>query len=167
MPNDQDAGALQPVGYMRRTRDYYRALGYRNDYQWAKLRPIPFTPLKKPLSECRATVITTASPPGGPPDGNPRLKTVWSGPMSGAPADLHTELLAWDKEATHTRDRESYIPLLALSAAVENGRVGSLSEHFHGVPTTYSQRQTIEQDAPEIVRRCQADGADIAILSAL
>jgi hypothetical protein len=32
------------------------------------------------------------------------------------------------------------------------------------VPTEYSQRRTIEQDAPEILRRCREDEADAALL---
>jgi len=31
-----------PVGYMERTRDYYRALGYAKDYVWAHFDDVPF-----------------------------------------------------------------------------------------------------------------------------
>jgi hypothetical protein len=149
---------------MERTRLYYRALGYSNDYRWSHYDEVPFTPLKKPLAENTVTIITTASPPEGPPQGNPRLKEVWSGRIDGAPADLDTEYSAWDKEATHTKDRESYLPVLALQDLLAAGRIGALSESFHGVPTKYSQRQTLEQDAPEIARRCRAEGVDVALL---
>lgn len=159
-----EIGGTEPVGYMERTRRYYRALGYGNDYKWSHYDDVPFTALKKPLAESKATIITTSSPPGGPKDGNRKLKEVWSGSTRETPADLHTEFLAWDKETTHTRDRESYLPILALQALVAEGRIGSLTEHFHGVPTTYSQRQSHEQDIPEILRRVQADGADVAFL---
>lgn len=153
-----------PVGYMERTRRYYRALGYSNDYEWAHYEDVPFTPLKKPLAESRVAIVTTSSPPGGPPGGNRKLKRVWSGPTVDTPADLHTEFLAWDKESTHMRDRESYLPILALQALAEAGRIGGMTDRFHGVPTTYSQRQTTGQDAPHIRRLCQEDGADVAIL---
>ena len=52
----------QPVGYMERTRLYYRALGYKADYQWAHHTDAPFARLPKPLSECRIALLTTASP---------------------------------------------------------------------------------------------------------
>ena len=163
---DLDTGVSDTVavGYMERTRLYYRALGYRNDYIWSHHDEVPFAPLKRPLAESKLTIITTASPPAGPRDGNPRLKEVWSDRIDGAPEDLNTEFSAWDKEATHTRDRESYLPILALQGLVAAGRVGALTKRFHGVPTTYSQRQTIEQDAPEIARRCQSEGAEAALL---
>ena len=157
--------AKAPIGYMERTRLYYRALGYSNDYKWAKNDPVAFKPLSQPLAESKVTVITTASQPGGPPQGNPRLKHVWSGAMNPAPADLHTEMLAWDKEATHTKDRESYLPINALHKALEAGRVGSLTDRFFGVPTTYSQKQTLGQDAPGILELCREDQADVAILA--
>jgi len=32
------------------------------------------------------------------------------------------------------------------------------------VPTDYSQRRTLEQDAPEILRRCREDEVDVALL---
>ena len=159
-----DGGDTKPVGYMERTRLYYRALGYSNDYAWSHHDDAPFATLKRPLAESKLTVITTASPPGGPRNGNQRLKEVWSEHFEQAPADLNTEFSAWDKEATHTRDRESYLPVLALQELVAAGRIGSLTTQFHGVPTTYSQRQTIEQDAPEIARRCRSDGSDAALL---
>ena len=153
-----------PVGYMERTRLYYRALGYNNDYKWSHYDEVPFAPLRKPLSESRVAIVTTTSPPGGPRDGNSKLKEVWSGPTVGAPADLNTEFMAWDKETTHTRDRESYLPLLAFQALATQGRIAGLTDRFHGVPTTYSQHQTNEQDAPHILQLCRDDRADIALL---
>jgi len=157
-------GLTDPVGYMERTRRYYRALGYNNDYQWSQYDEVPFTKLIKPLSESKVVIITTSSPPGGPRDGNRKLKEVWSGSTEGTPADLHTEYLAWDKKTTHMRDRESYLPVLALQALATEGRISGLTERFHGVPTTYSQMQTLNQDAPHIVELCQEDRADVAIL---
>ena len=153
-----------PVGYMERTRRYYRALGYNNDYNWSHYDDVPFAAPKRLLSESRVTIVTTTSPPGGPRDGDRKLKEVWSGPTTDTPSDLFTEFMSWDKETTHTRDRESYLPILALRAMAAEGRIGGLTERFHGVPTTYSQRRTVERDAPEIVRRCREDAADVALL---
>ncbi len=42
--------------------------------------------------------------------------------------------------------------------------MGSLAARFHGVPTDYSQRRTLENDAPEILERCREDGVDVALL---
>ena len=155
------------VSYIDRTREYYGALGYERPYRWARFREVPFAPLSKPLAECRATLVTTASPHLGQRarDGVLRGgKQVWSGPSAEPPERLYTDDLAWDKEATHTDDVESFLPLRQLAARAAEGRIGSLAARFHGVPTDYSQRRTREQDAPEVLRRCREDEVDVALL---
>ena len=151
-----------PIRYMERTRHYYRALGYARDYVWAHFEDVPFAKLAKPLSQARIALITTASPADF--DG---VKRVWSGNVSSPPERLHTDSVAWDKESTHTRDRESFLPIEAASDLAKAGLFAGLTPRFHGVPTEYSQRKTIEQDAPEILKRVRADGADAALLSPL
>lgn len=155
------------ISYIDRTRNFYAAQGYEKPYRWAHHTAVPFAPLTRPLAESRVTVVTTASPFGEQDsrDGVLRgTKHVWSGETATTPDRLYTDDLAWDKESTHTNDVESFVPLEALRSFVVEGRIGSLSKSFHGVPTDYSQRRTTLQDAPEIVSRCLEDGADIALL---
>jgi hypothetical protein len=156
------AEASAPVPYMERTRHYYRALGYASDYRWAIFDHVPFTSPAKPLSELRIALITTASPADF--DGD---KRVWSGPVSPPPQKLFTDNVAWDKESTHTDDRASFLPIEAASELAAEGIFAGLTARFHGVPTEYSQRKTIEEDAPEILARVREDGADAAILCPL
>jgi len=164
-----DAGTTHrtAVSYIDLTREYYAAQGYERSYQWARHREVPFAKLPRPLSECSVTLVTTASPHRDqrPRDGVLRAdKSVWSGPTSEPPDRLYTDDLAWDKGATHTDDVESFLPVRHLEAFASEGRIGSVAAHFHGVPTDYSQRNTCEQDAPEILRRCREDGAEAALL---
>jgi D-proline reductase (dithiol) PrdB len=151
-----------PIRYVERTRHYYRALGYTRDYVWANFADVPFTALSKPLSQSRIALITTASP--GDFDG---IKRVWSGNVSPPPSRLHTDNVAWDKESTHTEDRESFLPIEAASNLAAEGVFAGLTARFHGVPTEYSQRKTREEDAPAILTRVREDGADAAVLSPL
>ena len=152
-----------PVPYMERTRLYYRALGYETDYVWAKFDDVPFTPLAKPLSEMNVALVTTA----GPPDRSNRdargRKQVWSGDVESPPAEWETDV-AWDRESTHLDDRETFVPIDAMRKAVAKGVIGSLARRFHGAPTDYSHRKTLEEDAPQILRRLRDDGADAALL---
>jgi len=151
------------VQYMERTRAWYRALGYERDYVWAQFDDVPFTPLTKPLAESRIALINTATPIAA--DGRPVLpKRVYSMPVATPPERLFTDDLSWDKEETHTDDTESFLPIAALQSLAVAGRIGALSPRFHGAPTEYSQRRTIEEDAPELLRRCREDGADVALL---
>ena len=155
------------VSYIDRTREYYAAQGYEKPYRWARHASVPFARPTKPLSGSRVTVITTASPFKGQKAREGVLrgdKEVWSGETSETPERLYTDDLAWDKESTHTNDVESFVPLGALRSFAGEGRIGSLAKRFHGVPTDYSQRRTIERDAPEIVARCNEDEVDIALL---
>lgn len=155
------------VSYIDRTREYYHAQGYERPYLWAHHTDAPFARLVKPLGESRVTVITTASPwrEDKPVDGVLRGgKQVWSGETVAPPDRLFTDDLAWDKQATHTRDIESFLPLARLKELAAAGRIGSLAPRFHGVPTDYSQRRTLEQDAPEILARCREDSVDVALL---
>ena len=156
------AEADDPVRYMERTRHYYRALGYAKDYVWATFDDIPFMPLPRPLPELRIALITTASPADF--DG---VKRVWSGAVSPPPSSLFTDNVAWDKESTHTNDRASFLPIEAATELAREGLFKELTARFHGVPTEYSQRKTIEEDAPEILARVRQDGADAAMLMPL
>ncbi|MBD3648231.1 MAG: hypothetical protein HUJ31_12450 [Pseudomonadales bacterium] len=152
----------KPVGYMQRTRDFYRAQGFEQDYVWAHNAEIPFTKPAKPLSECTVTVVTTAVPdPGAAPKA---IREAGSYEFARAPDAFDTSELAWDMETTHTKDRGSYFPLEALERLVSEGYIGKLSSRYHFVPTEYSQRLTLTKDAPATLKACQDDEVDVAIL---
>jgi hypothetical protein len=155
------------ISYIDRTRELYQAQGYEKPYQWAYFAEVPFTPLRVPLDRCCLSLITTASPireESTSQAGLPMAKEVSSGSTASPPERLYTADLAWDKETTHTDDLDSYFPIHRLQEFVRGGRIGSLAARYHGAPTEYSQRRTMEQDAPEILRRCREDGVEAALL---
>ncbi|MFQ5416111.1 MAG: hypothetical protein ACE5FL_03575 [Myxococcota bacterium] len=158
------------VSYIDRTRDYYAAHGYERPYAWARHRDAPFALLAKPLSRCRVAVVTTASPwrdQKAHPGALRGEKQVESTPSWPAPERLFTDDLAWDKEATHTDDVASFVPVAQLRRCAEEGRIGSLAAYTVHVPTDYSARRTREIDAPEVLRSLRADGVDVALLTPL
>ena len=154
------------VRYIDRTREYYEAQGFERPYRWAAHDDAPITPLSKPLSESTVALITTANEPS-PPDwkaGEPRpLRRVHSF-STDDPPQLYTHDLSWHKLVTHTDDLQSFLPIQAVKELAREGRLGGIADRSHGVPTEYSQRRTIEGDAPEILRKLREDGADVAIL---
>lgn len=152
----------EAVPYMERTRQYYRALGYTKDYVWATFTAVPFTPLSKRLSETRIALITTANPPDY--DG---VRRLWCGSTASPPSILHTDDLAWDKESTHTDDRESFLPIETASTLAAEGVFAGLTSRFHGVPTDYSHQKTSDVVAPKVLERLREDRADAAILCPL
>ena len=154
-------GDTTPVEYMRRTREYYAAHGYEKPYVWAHFSDIPFAPLAKPLSESKVTIVTTSMPDGSYVKKQRRFHL---GDLHNPPAGFFTDDLFWDKDATHTKDINSYFPGQQLAAEVAAGSVGSLAPHYYGVPTSYSHRQTLTVDAPQVLQSCQDDGVDVALL---
>ena len=156
----------EPIGYMERTRLYYRALGYRNDYVWAQFPDVPFARLGKPLGTARIGLVTTAGPPGGYVRDAAGQRHVWSGETTAQPVRLATEM-SWDRESTHTDDVGTFLPIEVLKQLAADGAIGGLTAHFHGVPTEYSQHKTLDQDAPQVLSRLRDDGADAAILCPL
>lgn len=151
----------QDVPYMERTRNFYRAQGYTNDYQWAHFEDAPFNVLSKPLSECNVAVVTTAMPDS---EEGRAQRQVHSCPSQPAPSSMYTDELSWHKTMTHTDDVASFLPLKQLQHCAEEGLIAKVAERFHSIPTEYSQRNTLENDAPEILARCQQDRVDVAIL---
>lgn len=157
------------VSYIDKSREYYLAQGFGNPYRWAYQEHAPFTPLRKRLCEARLGLVTTASLADDAvalgPDSIPNV--VYAAPIEPPPTILYTNHRAWDKEATHTDDVDTFAPINRLREAAASGCIGSLSPRFYGVPTEYSQRKTIDIDAPEVLRLCREDGVDAAILVAL
>ena len=51
---------MDHVRYIDRTRDDYLRQGYEKSYEWAHFAEVPFTPLKRPLSECRVGLLGTS-----------------------------------------------------------------------------------------------------------
>jgi D-proline reductase (dithiol) PrdB len=162
----QEEPSGPPVPYMARTRDYYRALGYTSDYVWAQHDQVPFARPGKPVASMKLAQICTAGPGDHSHRDARNRRQVWSGPVASPPESFDTDL-AWDRESTHTDDRETFLPVDAAWRLVAEGRLGALAPRFHAVPTEYSQQKTTERDAPEILRRLWEDKVDAAILTAL
>lgn len=158
------------VSYIDKSREFYAAQGFENAYRWAYNREIPCAPLSKPLAECRIAIVTTSSAWEGqdavdladrPP------KRAYAQSCEPVPQRMFTNDLSWDKEATHTEDIGSFLPIEQLRASAREGRIGSIAARFYGAPTEYSQRKTITTDAPDIVRFCREDGVDAVLLVGL
>jgi hypothetical protein len=164
---DDDA----PIPYMERTREYYLALGY-SPYRWAHFDEVPFAPLRTPLNRARVGLITTAAPyqpdagdqgPGAPYNAAAKFYKVYSESTESVP-DLRISHVGYDRRHTSAKDINAYFPLARMKEAVTAGRIGTLAPRFHGAPTNRSHRTTTESDVPELLRRCQEDGLDAALL---
>ncbi|MBA4421809.1 MAG: hypothetical protein C0390_01765 [Syntrophus sp. (in: bacteria)] len=157
------------VSYIDRSREYYAAQGYLRPYTWAHHDDVPFAPLQKPLSECRVGLVTTAgrTPADGAIGIGPLKRELYAAPADPPPLHLFTDDLFWDKQATHTDDVDSFLPVNRLAEYAASGRIGSASPRFYGVPTDYSHGRTLQRSAPQILEWCREDGLDAVLLAAL
>ena len=148
------------VSYIDKSREYYLARGYGNPYRWAHHENAPFATLAKPLSQSRVALVSTAALTRQ----SRRMTEVYGAPTEPPPVALYTDHRSWDKETTHTRDVESFLPIRRVSEFAACGRIGDLSPRFYGAPTDFSQRRTVEKYAPAVLDFCRADAVDVALL---
>ncbi len=175
VPSKVDRTRRTFIDYIDRTREHYLAQGFNNPYEWAYHEDVPFTPLVKPLAECRVGIITTAAPfqpdkgdqgPYAPYNNDAKFSDVYTLPFDPVP-DLRMSHIGYDRANTVPDDLNAFFPLAQARSAVGQGRIAGIPRRFHGVPTLRSQRHTIDIDAPEILRLCREDAVDAAILPAI
>jgi len=162
----------QPVRYMERTRTYYLGLGYEKPYVWAHFAEVPFSPLKKPLSQSVLGLITTAAP-YDPDKGEQGQNAPYNAAAKfyqpyrqsvETDIDLRIAHVGVDRKNADMQDSNCWFPLGAAKRAVQAGRVKAISANFYGLPTNRSQRHTLETDAPLILEMLRTDGVDVAVL---
>ncbi|HYF17316.1 MAG TPA: reductase [Ramlibacter sp.] len=161
-----------PIPYMKRTRDWYLALGFDNPYRYAHYLDVPFQPLRKPLAQATVGLLTTAAPyqpdkgpqgPGAPYNAAAKFYAPYQGDTA-LDHDLRIAHVGIDRKHTSMEDPNSWFPLPLMRRFAQQGRIGRLARRFHGVPTNRSQRHTLEVDIPLILARCREDGLDAAVL---
>ncbi len=149
------------VSYIDKSREFYSAHGYGEPYQWASYDDVPFVKWSDvgiDLSDATVGVVTTTFPAVFTAP-----KKVYRQPSSPVPDAMFTKDLSWDKDATHTNDVGSFLPLAALHSLADDGVIGRVSDRFYGVPTEYSQRRT-HADAAQIVALAKEDDVDVMVL---
>jgi hypothetical protein len=138
---------------------------------WANFEAVPFTPLKKPLSESTVTLFSTSdvSVWRGEDEALPAAETtvgeVYSVPWDTPTGELYSRQESFDRHATSLDDIDSYLPLNRLREFVQAGRIGAVTRSFHNVNRGYSQKLMLETSAPAALAKCREEGADVAILT--
>ena len=161
-----------PLNYLERIAEYYQILGYGEPYRWAHFDDVPFSSFDKPLSESTIGIVTTAARyqpdkgnqgPGATYNGSAKFFSVYADNIEPEP-DLRISHIAYDRDHTSASDQGSYFPLKALRQLRNSGKFKKISPRFYGLPTNRSQKTTIEIDCVELVKQCQQDQIDAAIL---
>ncbi|MGE0765698.1 MAG: hypothetical protein AB7L90_04485 [Hyphomicrobiaceae bacterium] len=163
---------MDHVRYIDRTRDDYRRQGYEKSYQWAHFDDVPFTPLQKPLRECRVGLLGTSEvavrfdPAKGEPDpiNEEDFRGVYLIPAATPTESLYSRTLSFDRNATHLDDVGAYYPIDRLREAAADGRIGSMPDRLYGAYNNYSQRKVLTQEAPKALAYAREDSLDAVVL---
>ena len=150
--------------------------GYYRNMPVTKVDPIPWTPLAKPLSECRVSLVTTAGiyvKDVDPPFDAEREKRepMWGDPTyRRIPRDVRQEQIGASHLHINNRDLledvNTVLPIGRLLELESEGVVGSLA------PTNYSfmgyqmnNAEWREKYGPEVAGLMKDEAVDVALLT--
>lgn len=155
------------VEYIKSITERYEKLGYQ-PYQWfaADSAP-PFTPLRKPISESRLGMLSTA---GTYAVGQVAYYYKDDTSFRSIPKDTPTEDLRFSHITENylpdaRRDPNCVFPLEHLRTLESEGTVGELADHvFSCMGGVYSQRRVREELVPAIHQAFVDQAVDAALL---
>jgi D-proline reductase (dithiol) PrdB len=140
-------------------------------YPWRRLDPVPWTPLPRPLSECRVAVVTSAAlvAPGQEPfdasvrGGDPSFREI--------PGDVDVPSLrethrsqSFDHSGIRS-DPNLAFPLDRLRELEARSRIGAVAaRHLSCMGSITAPGRLMKVTAPEAARRLVADAVDVALL---
>jgi D-proline reductase (dithiol) PrdB len=155
-----------PVDYIERTRAQYAALGYP-PYQWVHHEDDPpFTPLAKPLAECRVALVASG---GIYATGQVAFHyrddtSIRIIPRDTPIRELRVTHFAYDLTDARA-DPNVVFPLEALRDLERIGRIGETGPNAYTfMGGIYSSRKVRDRMAPAIAARLVKDEVDAAIL---
>ena len=145
--------------------------GYLKAYRWRKIDPVPWTPLRKPLSECRLALVSTAGfvlPEQQPFDesvrgGDVSFREIPSDTAVGKLIDCHQS-----DSFDHTgmgRDPNLAFPIDRVRELVASARLGSVADsHLSFMGAITAAGRLIRDTAPQAARTLVDQRVDIALL---
>ncbi|MGH7858420.1 MAG: glycine/sarcosine/betaine reductase selenoprotein B family protein [Candidatus Binatia bacterium] len=155
-----------PVDYIPRIRDNYARLGY-TPYEWVRSEePPPWTPLRKPLRECRLGLVASggiyvAGQVAFHWKDDTSLRVV---PSDVATTSLRATHFAYDL-ADARADPNVVFPIDTLRRLVCEGTIGELGPRAYTfMGGIYSTRRVREELAPALAARLAADRLDAVLL---
>ncbi|MBI5953297.1 MAG: hypothetical protein HY865_16705 [Chloroflexi bacterium] len=139
-----------------------------------KPRPIPWTPLSKPLSECRVSLLSSAGialKDDQPFDQEGERKNPWWGdptcrilPKTATEKDVRLYHLHIDP--SHAKqDLNCLFPLQRLQEMEASKRIGFISErHYSIMGYILKPERLLQETVPAIIRNLKEDMADVVVL---
>ena len=139
-------------------------------YRWRRIEPVPWTPLKKPLRDCRLLLVSSAGIVASHQEpfdsairgGDPSIREI--------PVDVDVSALiethrskAFDHSGIR-QDPNLAFPIDRLRELTDAGRIGSLNHrHLSLMGSITAPGRLIKKNIPHVIPRLIADGVDIAL----
>ncbi len=140
-------------------------------YSWRKIDPVPWTPLKKPLSQCKLALVSSAGfvLPGQQPfdgsykGGDPSFREISS------TADVKTLIETHRSESfDHAglgKDPNIGFPIDRFRELAAVGRIGSLNHRYLScMGSITAPGRLMKETAPPAVRKLVEDSVDASLL---
>ena len=140
-------------------------------YPWRRINPVPWTPLQKPLSECRLAIVSSAGfvLRGQEPfdesvrGGDVTVRQIVSDASVSDLVDTHRSE-SFDHKGMSS-DPNLAFPLQRARELVASGRVGSLAaRHLSFMGSITAPGRLVRDSAPAAVTTLVDDAVDIALL---
>ena len=158
---------MEPISYVEALNNHYGSMGFP-PYQWTVNETAPLTRLRKPLGECRVTMLTSGgishcTMPGFDPDArnDHRLDAIEVDADSG---DFDINDSYYDHRDAEN-DLNCVFPIDRLRELDANGTIGSLAPRFWSgfMGRIYNRTKVIEESAPAFVEKLNEDAVDILL----
>ncbi len=156
---------LPPADYLAETKQLYNSYGY-DSYRWAE-RPDqpPWTPISKPLDQCRITLIGSG---GIYRHGQIAFHTKDDTSIriiarDTAASELRTAHFAYD-ETDAQNDPDCVFPLARLRELEGQEEIGGLSDAAAFMGGIYSTRRLEAETVPHLLDHCRAQEPDLVLL---
>jgi len=140
-------------------------------YPWRRIDPVPWTPLAKPLADCRVALVSSAGfvlPEQPPFDGSIRggdvsFRDIPSDASTATLIDTHRSA-SFDHTGMHA-DANLAFPIDRVRELVARGRIASVNHrHLSFMGSITAPGRLIRDTAPEAARQLVSDGVDVALL---
>jgi D-proline reductase (dithiol) PrdB len=140
-------------------------------YKWRRIDPVPWTPLEKPLAECRLALVSSAGLVMPDQEGFDESMRGGDPSFREISGDIDVEELVdtHRSESFDHRGMEEDInvafPMDRLRELVEKGRIGSVNHrHLSLMGSITAPGRFIKEHAPEAAGNLVSDGVDVALL---
>ena len=140
-------------------------------YRWRRIDPVPWTPLRKPLADCKVALVSSAG--FVLPDQAPFDDSIKGGDSSfrEIPFDVKTESLIETHRSDsfdHTgikQDPNLAFPIDRLRELADQGRIGSVNRrHLSFMGSITAPGRLIGETAPPAAALLKDDQVDVALL---